>query len=67
MMITLVGNYRAQWGEGPIWWEGRLVYVDIEKHKVISVDPPSGDEIFYEIGQRVGTVVPREGGGFLVA
>lgn len=67
MEMTLVGDYRAQWGEGPIWHEGRLVYVDIEKHCVISVDPQSGEEKFYAVGQRVGTVVPRESGGFVIA
>lgn len=67
MEIKVVGEYRAQWGEGPIWWEGRLIYVDIEKHKIISLDPLSGEENFHEVGQRVGTVVPREGGGFVFA
>ncbi len=67
MKIDLVGNYRAQWGEGPIWWQGRLVYVDIEKHCVISVDPTSGEERKFDVGQRVGTVVPRESGGWVIA
>lgn len=67
MEMTLVGDYRAQWGEGPIWHEGRLIYVDIEKHCVISVDPESGEEKFYAIDQRVGTVVPRQSGGFVIA
>jgi len=47
--------------------EGRLVYVDIESHKVISFDPLSGDERIWDVGQRVGTVVPRKSGGFLAA
>ncbi|MDA7537688.1 SMP-30/gluconolactonase/LRE family protein [Akkermansiaceae bacterium] len=67
MKVDLVGNYRAQWGEGPIWWQGRLVYVDIEKHCVISVDPETGAEKKFEVGQRVGTVVPRKKGGFVIA
>jgi len=67
MKIDLVGNYRAQWGEGPIWWQGKLVYVDIEKHCVISVDPATGIEEIFDVGQRVGTVVPRENGGFVIA
>lgn len=67
MEITHVGGYRAQWGEGPIWWEGRLLYVDIEKHQIISVNPESGEESFYDVGQRVGTVVPRQSGGLVFA
>lgn len=66
MEMHLVGEYRAQWGEGPIWTGGRLVYVDIEGKKVISYDPESGREVIWEVGQRVGTVVPRRGGGFVI-
>lgn len=68
--IDLVGNYVAQWGEGPIWWEGELVYVDIENHRVLAVEPESGKEQMWELGAsvgRVGTVVPRKNGGLVVA
>ena len=65
--ITVTGNYRAQWGEGPIWWNDCLFYVDIEKHKVIRFDPVTNEETFWDVGQRVGTVVPRRNGGLLCA
>jgi len=67
MTIEPIGEYRAQWGEGPIWWEGFLYYVDIEKHKIIRFDSKSGDEVIFEVGERVGTVVPREEGGLVWA
>jgi len=67
MEIEVTGSYRAQWGEGPIWWEGRLIYVDIEKHLVISYDPISGEEKTWNVGERVGTVVPRQSGGLVIA
>ncbi|NIP96911.1 MAG: SMP-30/gluconolactonase/LRE family protein, partial [Akkermansiaceae bacterium] len=67
MEIDLAGNYRAKWGEGPIWWEGSLYYVDIEDHKVLRLDPASGEEERWEVGERVGTVVPRRGGGLVIA
>ena len=67
MTIEPVGSYRSQWGEGPIWWEGFLYYVDIEKHSIIRFDPKSGDEVIFNVGQRVGTVVPREDGGLVWA
>ncbi|MGE9266658.1 MAG: SMP-30/gluconolactonase/LRE family protein, partial [Verrucomicrobiales bacterium] len=67
MEISTVGSYRAQWGEGPIWWEGKLYYVDIEKHRVLRFDPVSGEEKSWEVGERVGTVVPRRGGGLVIA
>ena len=67
MTITAIGNYRAQWGEGPIWWNGALYYVDIEKHQVIRFTPSTGEETIWNVGQRVGTVVPRSQGGLVCA
>jgi sugar lactone lactonase YvrE len=67
MVIETVGNYRARWGEGPLWWNGALLYVDIEGHRVIRFDPARGEEKIWEVGERVGTVVPREAGGLVVA
>lgn len=64
--IQAIGSYTAQWGEGVIWWQGTLLYVDIEGHKVVQFNPQTGEEKFWEIGQRVGFVVPREAGGMLV-
>lgn len=62
-----VGQIRCQWGEGPIWWQGGLYYVDIEGQRVHRYDPADGSEKSWEIGQRVGTVVPRESGGLVIA
>lgn len=64
--IEVVGGYRAQWGEGAIWWQGFLFYVDIEKFQVIRFDPVSGEEKFWDVGERVGFVVPRECGGLVM-
>ncbi|MCH1510455.1 MAG: SMP-30/gluconolactonase/LRE family protein, partial [Akkermansiaceae bacterium] len=66
MTIEPIGDYRAIWGEGPIWWQGKLIYVDIEGHRVIRFDPEIGLEETWDVGQRVGTVVPREGGGLVI-
>ncbi len=68
-MVTVepISNIHSQWGEGPIWWQGALYFVDIEGHRVHRFDPASGGEKSWEIGQRVGTVVPRESGGLVVA
>jgi len=67
MGIEPTGAYRARWGEGPLWWQGGLWYVDIEGRAVIRFDPATGKETVRELGIRVGTVVPRTGGGLLVA
>jgi sugar lactone lactonase YvrE len=58
-----VGQYLSVWGEGPIWHQNRLLYVDIESHKILSYEPASGGEKIWDVGQRVGTVVPRLKGG----
>ena len=65
--IEVVGKIEAQWGEGPIWWDGALYFVDIEGHAVHRYSPKTGAEATWLVGQRVGTVVPREAGGLLCA
>jgi sugar lactone lactonase YvrE len=65
--IEPVGNIHSQWGEGPVWWRGALYFVDIEGHRVHRYDPASGEEKTWDVGQRVGTVVPRESGGLVIA
>jgi sugar lactone lactonase YvrE len=62
-----VGQFISQWGEGPIWHQNRLLYVDIEGYKVVSFDPASGEEKVWNVGERVGTVVPRSGKGLVIA
>lgn len=65
--IEPIGTIRSQWGEGPIWWRDALYYVDIEGHQVHRLDPADGSELSWDVGQRVGTVVPRESGGLVIA
>ncbi len=68
--IDIVGNYRAQWGEGPIWWNHQLLYVDIEKHSLHTYRPDTKEEKSWSLSDtvgRIGTVVPRAQGGLLVA
>ena len=65
--INPIGSQVSKWGEGPIYSQDHLVYVDIEGHALISLDPKSGSEKIWEMGERIGTVVPRERGGFLCA
>ncbi|HRH97865.1 MAG TPA: SMP-30/gluconolactonase/LRE family protein [Prosthecobacter sp.] len=62
-----ISNHVSEWGEGPIWHNGRLLYVDIEAHKIIAFTPASGEEQIWDVGQRVGTVVPRASGGLVWA
>jgi sugar lactone lactonase YvrE len=68
-MITpdIVGTHLSVWGEGPLWDQNRLLYVDIEAHKIIRFDPVSGAEKIWDVEQRVGTVVARKKGGLVWA
>lgn len=65
--VTPIGSRVAKWGEGPIWWQGKLIYVDIEGHSLIELDPASGEERVFSVGERIGTVVPHAAGGYLCA
>ncbi len=65
--IEVVGKVESTWGEGPVWWKGALYYVDIEGHLVHRYSPETGEESSWKVGQRVGTVVPRENGGLIIA
>jgi sugar lactone lactonase YvrE len=61
------GTRISQWGEGPIWHGQHLYYVDIESHLILRYTPSTGEEKTWNVGQRVGTVVPRAQGGLLWA
>jgi len=62
-----VGSIRSQWGEGPIWHQDHLYYVDTEGRRVHRYNPATGAETSWDVGQRVGTVVPRKSGGLVIA
>jgi len=65
--IEPIGPMRCIWGEGPIWWDNALYFVDIEGHHVHRFDPANGSAKSWDCGQRVGTVVPRARGGLVIA
>ena len=65
--VEPINGYVSTWGEGPIWQNGSLTYVDIEGHNVIRLDPETGEEKVWPAGERVGTVVARETGGMVIA
>lgn len=65
--ITTIGSRVSKWGEGPIWWKDHLIYVDIEDHKIVKLYPETEEEQYWDVGERVGTVVPINSGGYLYA
>jgi sugar lactone lactonase YvrE len=68
-VVDLVLDARAALGEGAIWNRAlqRLHWVDISGHRVFTYDPATGENRAADVGQMVGTVVPRVGGGLLLA
>ena len=65
--VELVLDARAEIGEGAIWFDNVLYWVDIPPGKVCMYDPNTGSNREVGVGQMVGTVVPREQGGVALA
>jgi sugar lactone lactonase YvrE len=65
----LVLDAQALLGEGAIWNAALqcLHWVDIEAHRVFTFDPATGGNRACNVGQKVGTVVPRRAGGLMLA
>ena len=66
-----VDDQVSRWGEGPIWHDGKLWYVDIEGHSVNCLHRNEKGTVLrhdrHDVGERVGTVVPRRSGGLVIA
>ncbi len=67
LSISTIGKQTSTWAEGPIWWNDHLLYVDINGKKLVKLNPDSGEETIWEIGERIGTVVPTTGNDYLYA
>ena len=65
----LVLDAKALLGEGAIWNAvlQRLHWIDIVGRRVCTYDPATGENRAADVGQMVGTVVPRAGGGLMLA
>ena len=66
---SLILDAQATLGEGPIWdtRENALWWIDINEHKLNRFDPVGNDNQTWDVGQRVGTVVPRASSGLMLA
>ena len=54
-------------GEGPVWVDGKLYWVDIAGCAVHCYDPATGEDTATDVGQAVGALVPRASGGLVLA
>lgn len=66
MQAELAYDARATLGEGALWHDGRLLWVDIDAGRVNRFDPITGRNEAWDLGQPVGTIVPRACGGYVV-
>ncbi|MEM6821962.1 MAG: SMP-30/gluconolactonase/LRE family protein [Verrucomicrobiota bacterium] len=60
-----IGTRVSKWGEGPVWHNNLLYYVDIAGQAVLSFDPNTGEEKEWSVDQQVGFVVPCKSGKLL--
>jgi sugar lactone lactonase YvrE len=67
LTIEQIGSRSSKWGEGPIFWQDHLYYVDIEGHALIRLNPQNGEEKIWDMGERIGAVVPCQLGDLLCA
>lgn len=57
-----IGTRKSLWGEGPVWHNDRLLYVDIHAKLILEFDPESGSEHHWQLDQQVGFVAPCRSG-----
>jgi len=65
VMLETVGERLSKWGEGPVWFDGFLWYVDIKGHALVRLDPEQGSEVAWPVGQEIGFAVPCESGRWI--
>lgn len=66
-MVTILspGSRKSLWGEGPVWWENRLWYVDINGHALVRLDPATGTETVWPMLERIGFALPCADGRWI--
>ncbi|MDQ3246512.1 MAG: SMP-30/gluconolactonase/LRE family protein, partial [Pseudomonadota bacterium] len=62
---TSVWDVKAQLGEGPVWFDGAVWFVDIKTHQVHRFDPQSGERRSWTAPEQVGFIFPARSGGFV--
>src|SRR3954470_12328605 len=58
-------DLHCELGEGPVWVDGALWFVDIKKQHIHRYDPASGARRSWDSPEQIGFILPAEGGGFV--
>ena len=69
MDAELILDAKATLGEGAIWHTRaeRLYWIDVDPGRLHIFNPADGSDRVFDLGQRIGTVVPRARGGMMLA
>ena len=60
-----IWNVEAVLGEGPVWADGALWFVDIKKRRIHRCDAEGGSRRSWDSPEQIGFLLPAEGGGFV--
>ncbi len=64
-MPESVWDLAAELGEGPVWVESALWFVDIKKRKVHRFDPAGAGKRSWDAPEQIGFLLPARSGGFI--
>ena len=60
-----VWSLAAELGEGPVWVEDALWFVDIKKRRIHRFDPAGGQRRSWDAPEEIGFLLPARSGGFV--
>jgi D-xylonolactonase len=63
--VEKIWDVAATLGEGPVWADGALWFVDIKQRKIHRCDAGGGDRRSWDSPEQIGFLLPAEGGGFV--
>lgn len=64
--MKVCGQYRAKFGEGPIWHESfGVIWLDSSNKKIITYNPETKDEQVYDALGMIKALVPTKNGQFI--
>ena len=60
-----VWDLHCELGEGPVWVDGALWFVDIKKQKIYRYEPSNGGRREWDTPEQVGFILPADDGSFV--
>lgn len=63
----IVIDHQCELGEGPVWDAQKqiILWLDIKQGKIHQFNPINNQHNYFNVGEMVGCIVPREQGGFI--